>query len=240
MAETGHAKNVANLESMMSFCTGYGGDYKPSNPVIELVQLNAALASGQAMLDGVTTGLIGWKGKVNFRENQYLGVGKLATRVSAAFAICGTTTNAIADMQGFVRKIAGARKKKLEIDDPNTAINEAAHNSVSQRSYTQSAEHFDAMIEMCMSEPLYNPNETDLSVATMQAKSAAMKTANTGVTDSVTTLSNNRISRNNVLYTDPTSIFELAKLVKLYVKSIYGQTSPQFKQISGLEFTKPR
>lgn len=29
MAETGHAKNVSHLESMISFCTGYGDDYKP-------------------------------------------------------------------------------------------------------------------------------------------------------------------------------------------------------------------
>lgn len=240
MAETGHAINVVRFESMISFCTGYGGDYKPSNPAIELAALNAALAAGQTMLDGVTTGLVGWKGKVNFRENQYLGVGKLATKVSAAFAICGTTANAIADMQGFVRKLAGARKKKLVVDDPNTVENEAAHNSVSQRSYTQTAEHFDAMIEMCINEPLYNPNEAELQIAALQAKSAAMKAANTGVVDSVTALSNNRISRNAVLYTDDKSIFELAKLVKLYIKSLYGQGSPQFKQVSGLKFTKPR
>ena len=240
MAETGHAKNVANLESMISFCTGYSDDYKPSNTIIQLAQLNVALALGQTVIDGVTTGLIGWKGNVNFRENQYLGVGKLATRVSAAFTACGATDNAIEDMKGFVRKIAGARKKKLVVDDPNTAINEAAHNSVSQRSYTQSAEHFDAIIEACMNEPLYAPNEPDLTIAAMQAKSAAMKAANTAVIGSVTTLSNNRLDRNQVIYTDPTSIFELAKLVKFYVKSIYGQGSPQFDQVSGLKFTKPQ
>jgi len=35
MAETGHAKNVANFEEMISFCVGYGGGYKPTNAVIE-------------------------------------------------------------------------------------------------------------------------------------------------------------------------------------------------------------
>ena len=42
MAETGHAKNVANFESMVSFVTGYGGDYKPGNAEIQLGQLSAA------------------------------------------------------------------------------------------------------------------------------------------------------------------------------------------------------
>ncbi len=238
MAETGHAKQVATFEVLVSFVTAYGGDYKPSNPAIELAQLQAALALGQSVIDGVTTGMVGWKGKVNFRENQYNGVGKLSTRVVASFAMCGATENAVEDMKGFARKIAGARKKKLEIDDPNTPENEAAHNSVSQRSYTQTAEHFDNMIEMCINEPLYTPNEPELQVAALQAKSAAMKAANTGVIDSVTVLSNNRISRNDALYTDAISIYELSKLVKLYVKSLYGQGSPQFKQISGLEFKK--
>ena len=43
MAETGHAKNVSNFESMVSFVTGYGGEYKPGNAAIELTNLNAAL-----------------------------------------------------------------------------------------------------------------------------------------------------------------------------------------------------
>ncbi|MEQ1878883.1 MAG: hypothetical protein ABL958_19745, partial [Bdellovibrionia bacterium] len=75
MAETGHAKNVANFGQMISFCVGYGGDYKPSNAAIELAGLQAALASAQTVIDDVTTGLVEWKGKVNFRENEYAGVG---------------------------------------------------------------------------------------------------------------------------------------------------------------------
>lgn len=240
MAETGHAKNVANFETMISFCIGYGTDYKPSNAALEVAQLQAALAAAQAAIDGVTTGLIGWKVKVNDRETVFDGIGKFMTRLSAAFAACGAPSNAVDDIKGFARKIAGARKGKIEVDDPNTPENEAAHNSVSQRSYTQVVEHFDAAIELCMNEPLYGPNEADLSVVSMQARSAAMKAANTNVVASVTTLSNNRISRDEVLYTNATSIVELARLVKLYVKSLYGQTSPQFKQISGLQFTKPR
>ena len=62
MAESGHAKQVATFEVLVSFVTAYGGDYKPSNPAIELAQLQTALALGQSVIDGVTTGLVGWKG----------------------------------------------------------------------------------------------------------------------------------------------------------------------------------
>ena len=240
MPETGHAKNVANFETMISYVTGYGGDYKPSNAAISLANLSAAWTAGGAEIDGVTTGLIGWKVQVNSRESEFAGIGKFMTRLGASYAACGAPANAIEDMKGFARKVAGARKGKIEVDDPNTPENEAAHNSVSQRSYTQVAEQFDGAIELCMNTPQFTPNEAEFQIATMQAKAAAMKAANTAVTNSVTTLSNNRISRDEVLYTNATSIFELAKLVKLYVKSLYGQGSPQFEQISGLQFSKPR
>ena len=240
MAETGHIRNVERFQMMISAVNGYGAAYDPSNPAILVAALNAALAAGNAGIDGVTSGLIPWKVKVNVRENEYAGVGKLATRIASNFASCGAPKNAVADMKSFSRKIAGARKKKIEVDDPNTPEDESTSNSVSQRSYTQTAEHFDGMIEMALNEPLYNPNEPDLQIASAQAKSAAMKAANTGVINSLTPLNNARITRDTALYDDTTGICELARIVKLYVKSVFGASSPQYKQISGLRFTKPR
>ena len=34
--ETGHAKNVANFEDLISFCTGYGASYNPSKAAIAI------------------------------------------------------------------------------------------------------------------------------------------------------------------------------------------------------------
>ncbi len=42
MAETGHAKQVATFEVLISYVTGYGGVYKPVNAACELVDFNAA------------------------------------------------------------------------------------------------------------------------------------------------------------------------------------------------------
>lgn len=58
MAETGHARNVEHFSQMISFCQGYGGDYKPSNAAISVASLQAKLASAQAGIDGVTTSII--------------------------------------------------------------------------------------------------------------------------------------------------------------------------------------
>ena len=53
-------------------------------------------------------------------------------------------------------------------------------------------------------------------------------------------VSNARIARNNILYNTADSIFETAADVKKYTKSIFGTTSPEFAQIKGIEFKKPK
>ena len=44
------------------------------------------------------------------------------------------------------------------------------------------------------------------------------------------------IERNQSLYNPLTGLVQTAKEVKQYVKSVFGTTSPQYKQVSGLEF----
>ncbi len=74
MAETGHARNVEHFQHMISFCTGYGGDYAPTNAMIELAALNTALADAQSSLDDVQAAVAPQKLKVADRENILKGI----------------------------------------------------------------------------------------------------------------------------------------------------------------------
>ena len=49
-------------------------------------------------------------------------------------------------------------------------------------------------------------------------------------------LSNARITRNEILYLPETGLIGVALSVKIYIKAIFGVTSPQYKQVSGLLF----
>ncbi|MDX2172203.1 MAG: hypothetical protein SFY56_03740 [Bacteroidota bacterium] len=44
-SETGHDKNVANFENLISFCVGYGATYNPSKTSLKVPQLQTQLAS---------------------------------------------------------------------------------------------------------------------------------------------------------------------------------------------------
>ena len=56
------------------------------------------------------------------------------------------------------------------------------------------------------------------------------------ITSSMQSRTRGGISRNNVLYANDTGLVDVASDVKSYVKSVYGASSPQYKQVSKLGF----
>ena len=79
MAETGHARNVEHFQQMISFCTGYGTDYDPTNAMIELAAPDTALTDARNSLDDVQAAVAPWRVKVADRENIYKGIRPLTT-----------------------------------------------------------------------------------------------------------------------------------------------------------------
>jgi hypothetical protein len=240
MAESGHARNVERFTQLLSFVTSYGAEYAPSNTTITIPNLQAKLTASLAGIDGVSTAHAGLKLAVNDRENTFADLRPLTTRLVNAFAASGAPQNAVDDAKTLKRKIDGVRAKALPEDNPNTPEDESQGNSVSQRSYTQLTEHFDNLIELLDNSGIYAPNETELQIGALQAYSTSLKNANTNVINNTTPVSNKRITRDEALYADGTGLVDLAGLVKKYIKSLYGADSPQYEQISGLEFKRVR
>ena len=56
-SETGHAKNVANFGKLVSFCTGYGADYNPSNSGIAIEALTTMQTDSQNAINSVNYSL---------------------------------------------------------------------------------------------------------------------------------------------------------------------------------------
>ena len=68
MAETGHIENIENFEVMISACNGFASAYNPNNSALAISALQTALNDANTGIDGVTSGLIPWKVKVNVRD----------------------------------------------------------------------------------------------------------------------------------------------------------------------------
>lgn len=242
ISESGHGKNVANFEDLISFCTGYGAAYNPSKGSIKISALNAALTNARNALLAVTNALTAFNLAVNARRTAFLPLSKLSVRILNALSATDASELTIDDAKGIVRKINGRRaSEKLPSlpDDPNTPENEThASISASQKSYDSQVEHFSRLKDLLANEPSYLPNESDLKVASLNTLIADLKVKKTALLTAATLLSNARISRNDILFKKDTGLTDFALEVKSYVKSVFGSSSPQFKQISRLSFSR--
>ena len=239
-SEKGNAKNVANFQQLISFVTGYGAAYAPSKKELELPQLNTLLTASQAKLADVVSKKTSFNNAVNDRVAAFKDLKPLATRLVNALQTTDASKEKIADAKGYNKKLQGDKGKAPEAPeapgDPNAPIPDSI--SSSQQSYDQQVQHFAGIISVLESESSYTPNETDLQVATLQAKQEDLSNKNKIIADAYTDVSNSRVSRDKTLYTSKINLFTVASEVKKYIKSVFGATSPEFAQVKGIEFTQ--
>lgn len=242
-SETGHPKNVANFENLISFTVGYGVTYNPSKTNLKVIALQTQLASCKVNIASVTSTGVAFNNAVNSRMDAFFGIKKLSTRLLNALDSTNATTQTVKDLKTVNAKVQGSKLTKADSGkapipiDPNTPVVDTAKTiSTSQQSYSSLIEHMATMITILSTEPTYIPNETELKVVTLNTLLTNLKNTNTGVINAYTTVSNSRIARDQSLYNTTNGLCEIAQEVKKYVKSVYGATSPQYKQISGIPF----
>jgi chromosome segregation ATPase len=238
-SEVGHAKNVANFQDLIAFVNGYGATYNPSKNSLKPPQLEALYTQASASLDNVVTKNTEYNNAVNNRVEVFADLRPLSTRLVNALESTDASKEKIDDAKGFNRKIQGQRaSKKEEPVDPNQPAPKTI--SSSQQSYDQQIQHFEGMISVLNSEPSYTPNEVELQIATLQTKLQDMKNSNAEISKAYTEVSNSRLERNKILYSDDNGLVDTAGEVKKYVKSVYGASSAEFGQIKGIAFKKEK
>jgi hypothetical protein len=239
--ETGHAKNVATFEDLISFCTGYGATYNPSKAALKLPALATQNTGAIAALQAVKVAKTAYDNATNARELAFKPLKSLATKIVNGLAATEATAQTVDDVKSTNNKIQGKRAKAVEKPDAKALAAGAEPvktASTSQQSYDKLIDHFAQLIATLTAEPKYLPNENELKVATLNTLLTDLRAKNTAVISATTALSNARIARDKALYGETTGILDVAQDVKQYVKSLFGASSPQYKQVSGLKFTR--
>ncbi len=243
-SETGHAKNMANFDGLISFVIGYGEKYNPTKSSIKLDALQSLSAKGKEALNAVNSALPAYSNAVAARETAFKPLSKLATRILNALKATDTTESVDANVQTLIRKIQGRRATAKRTEEQKNADaaagKEASEISASQMSFDSRLDNFDKLIKLLSSVELYAPNEADLKVATLSELINDLKIKNSAVVNATIPLSNGRISRDSVLYKELTGLVDISLDVKSYVKSVFGAGSSEYRQISGIKFTTPR
>ncbi|MBI5219061.1 MAG: hypothetical protein HY958_09040 [Bacteroidia bacterium] len=258
--ETGHQKNIANLATLIAHCKTLGADYAPSRNALKIVNLETLYTTANDSINSEDSTSVNsteavWNKATNEREIVFSPLKTLATKIINALDSTEATEQAVKDARTLIRKIEGARapksKKALDAFIDSTHITTSAagtepvevaeeHNfiSTSQQSYDLLVEHFSKLITLLNAEPNYAPNEEKLKLVTLKALLASMKATNKAVIDTLTALEDARIIRDKIMYEDKTGLCDIGLDTKKYIRSVFGSTSPKYKQISSLEFRK--
>ena len=243
-SETGHAKNVTNLESLITSIIALETSYNPSRDSIKLPALQALLTASTESLNAVNIAQAAYSNAVAARKVAFEPFSKLITRVMNSLKASGASTQVVQSARTIVRKLQGRRASAKITEEEKKALEaegkEVNQISASQMSFDNRIENFDRLIMLLSSIPLYNPNEAELKVETLKALHNQLKEKNTEVILPIVQLSNSRIARNKILYSENTGLVDVALDSKTYIKSIFGATSPQYKQISKLRFIRPK
>ena len=243
-SETGHAKNVTNLESLITSIVALETSYNPSRDSIKLPALQALLTASTESLNAVNIAQAAYSNAVAARKVAFEPFSKLITRVMNSLKASGASTQVVQSARTIVRKLQGRRASAKITEEEKKALEaegkEVNQISASQMSFDNRIENFDRLIMLLSSIPLYNPNEEELKVETLKALHNQLKEKNSEVILPIVQLSNSRMTRNKILYSENTGLVDVALDSKTYIKSIFGATSPQYKQISKLRFIRPK
>lgn len=231
--ETGHAKNIGNAFLLIQKLTGFGGGYTPSNPLLVVATMTTQHGAANTLQLAVNTQSGIFKPIVNARQDANKPVKSLTRRIVSAAKSCGATANFVKDVNTTAKKILGERASKATPTE-----GDPAGTSSSQQSFDNTANNFNLLVALLETEPLYVPGTADLKVPALKLKWKQLDDTNKAVKTGATPYNTAVKNRNKALYTVTTGLCDVCQAAKNEVRSAFGFSSSEFKQVSKIQFKK--
>jgi hypothetical protein len=239
-SETGHAVNVANFKLLLDTVKSFGADYKPTNPKLLVPALTAKHTTASAAQATINNAEQQAKDPIAQREALFAPLGKLTTKSLNYFKSCSPLETTLDNAKSLADKVRAVSKPKASTLPPATSgtTPPPADKSIStsQASYVMRADALDSYIKLLKAQTLYVPNEADISIAALETIYTNIKAANDNIGTIILPVANARIARNEALYHPEDGLLKAAELIKVYVKGIYGATSPKTKLVTKIKF----
>ena len=233
-SEVGHAKNVANLQNLTEQVITFT-NYNPPVENLKIVNLQALYTAASIKLTDVEDKRHANKNAITLRQSAFENLKSTSTKIINHLEILGLPQGTIDQAKSLNRIIQGGQKKTTTPPDENGQP--APTVSISRQSYTQQAENFGILLQLLATIPSYAPNEDDLKLVNLNAYKDSLVSSTQSVDQTEAELNTKLIERDNLLYADGTGLYSIAQKVKKYVKSLYGATSPEYANVSNIQFT---
>ncbi len=236
-SETGHAKNVANLQKLTEQVNVYSL-YNPPVDNLKITNLQAFYTDASSKLSEVEDKRHANKNAITLRQSAFENLKSTCTRIINQLEILGLPQGTLDQAKSLNRLIQGGQKKATT---PPEGGKEAPKTvSTSRQSYTQQAENFGILLQLLSTIPSYTPNEDELKLANLSTFQTSLVSSTQAVDQTEAELNNKLIERDQLLYAEGTGLYTIVQNVKKYVKSLYGATSPEYTNVSAIKFTTPK
>ena len=224
-----------NLGLLISNIASYGDRYKPTNPSILLEALKKMEADGRAAVLAVNDAMPIYSRATIERDNAFDPLGQLVTRSLNSLRASSSSEETDEAASAIVRKIRGNRTTAKAAATTDVKV---ATVSTSQQSYDSVLDNYERYVQYIAATPEYAPNEDDIKLPALKALAVELRAKNTACNNAKVAIDNARMARNRVLYTPLTGLVDVALDAKTYIKSLFGATSPEYKQVAKIDFTK--
>ena len=235
--ETGHAKNVANLQKLIEQITTYT-EYNPPIENLKQVELSTLYQTAIATLNSIKTKTNANKEAIYIRQKLQTELKPKATRIINHLDILGLKEGTFAQAKSINKLIQGT-KKTIKVVPESEEQNENENKktkSTSRQSFTETAENLSKLLQLVATIENYNPNIEDLKIENLNTYQTNLVNATQQVNQTEAELNTELMERNIILYNDENGLFETAQNVKKYVKSVYGATSPEYAKVTIIKF----
>lgn len=243
--EATEAKLFQNLEALINRAETLGAAFQPPNPSAELATMQAKFTEAQTRRTAWQQKAAVEEEKRNEREDLFAPVATLCGDIAKYCEAAGWDANDVANLRAFTREMRGksAKPKKPADHPPDVSLPAAppAQNSVSsaQTSFASRAEHFSNFLETVRANAAsYQPKETQFKLATLDARLAAMRDANSAVNTAENGTSQARAALDETLYTGDGNLVDAAKSAKKYLGALF-KTHQVYQDVKNLTFNKP-
>jgi hypothetical protein len=235
--KTNPTKVVAAFDQVLGHCNALGAKYNPCKESMNITALTNLLTSAEVTVQAVNNAKSNLIQAVNNRQTVFATVPSVGTRILNALIAMDASPQLIADVRLYRDKFRSVSRKKTAKPEDSSTTNthaDASRGPVSYLDFESKINNLGIIIDLLKTEPMYQPNEVDITIAGLTSLLATLREKNKAVRDAQVLARNARVARNATLYSEA-GVIGTARRVKKYFLSVFGATSEQFQSVNKIK-----
>ena len=234
-----HVKNAEAFTRMVNFCTGFGGMYIPGRPTLQIDALTSQVNQVHAALDAVKQAKAKYDELVNQRKQAFDLVPKILAGTLRRLEASGTKPEQLEDARAYVHQFIGSAPRNRTPIPSEMTESAPVTRGLLQLAYTSKVDAFSKLVEALKASTVYQAQEPTYTVAGLEAKVQELAQLNQAVDMARKAWRMKIINRDQLLYENEDSMYQVAFAVKKYVRGLFGPNSGEYALVRELKFTKP-